>query len=97
MALTPEEVARLGALARIELSSTECQELAPELQVILDAVQQVSGVVDSSIPVTTHALPLSNVFREDEVKAGLTVDEALGAAPRRTDDRFQVPQILGEE
>lgn len=97
MALTPEEVARLGALARIQLTDTECAELAPELQVILDAVQQVSEVVDPSIPVTTHALPLSNVFRDDEISPSLGVDQALSGAPRRDEDRFQVPQILGEQ
>jgi hypothetical protein len=33
--LTADDVARLGALARIQLSEQECAELAPELDVIL--------------------------------------------------------------
>ena len=41
MALTTAEVARLAALARIDLSQDELAKLAPQLDVILDAVAQV--------------------------------------------------------
>ena len=44
MALTPQEVARLAALARLELTESECAELAPELEVILGSVARVGEV-----------------------------------------------------
>ena len=40
---------------------------------------------------------MSNVFRDDVVKASLTNEEALSGAPAKADERFKVPQILGEE
>ena len=40
---------------------------------------------------------MSNVFRDDVVKPSLTNDEALSGAPAKAEDRFKVPQILGEE
>lgn len=97
MTLTPEDVARLAALARIDLDEDECAELAPELDVILAAVAKVADVVDDSIPMMTHALPLANVMRPDEVRPSLSQEEALSGAPESEDGRFRVPRILGED
>ena len=44
MALTPSDVADLAKLARIELTPDELEHLAPQLEVILDAVARVSDV-----------------------------------------------------
>ena len=97
MALTTAEVARLAALARIDLSQDELAKLAPQLDVILDAVAQVTEVAGDDVPPMSHALPLTNVFRADEVRPSLSVDAVLAAAPAVEDDRFRVPRILGEE
>ena len=96
MALTTTEVARLGALARIALTEEELQRLAPQLDVILDAVAQVSEVAAAGVPLTSHALPLTNVFRDDVVRPSLPVADVLAAAPAAEDGRFRVPRILGE-
>lgn len=97
MALTTAEVARLAALARIDLSEAELAKLAPQLDVILDAVAQVTEVAGDDVPPMSHALPLTNVFRADEVRPSLSADAVLAAAPAVEDDRFRVPRILGEE
>ena len=96
MALTTAEVARPAALARIDLSEDELARLAPQLEVILDAVADVAEVASEDVPPMSHALPLTNVFRDDEVRPGLTAAEVLAAAPAVEDDRFRVPRILGE-
>lgn len=96
MALSTDDVAKLGKLARIELSDDELQRLAPQLDVILESVARVSELDTSDVPPTSHALPLSNVFREDVVRPSLTADEALDQAPAAEDQRFRVPRILGE-
>ncbi|MFT4295900.1 MAG: Asp-tRNA(Asn)/Glu-tRNA(Gln) amidotransferase subunit GatC [Micropruina sp.] len=97
MALTTAEVARLAALARVELSDEELATLAPQLDVILDAVAQVGAVAGQDVPPMSHALPLTNVFRADEVRPSLPVEAVLDGAPAVEDDRFRVPRILGEE
>ncbi|MFT3970375.1 MAG: Asp-tRNA(Asn)/Glu-tRNA(Gln) amidotransferase subunit GatC [Micropruina sp.] len=97
VALTTAEVARLAALARVELSDEELARLAPQLDVILDAVAQVTEVAGDDVPPMSHALPLTNVFRADEVRPSLPVEQVLAAAPSVEDDRFRVPRILGEE
>ena len=49
------------------------------------------------VPPTTHAVPLTNVFRDDVVRPGLSHEAALAGAPASVEGRFRVPQILGEE
>lgn len=92
-----DEVARLAGLARIALTPKEVERLAGELAVIADAVAKVSEVATPDVPATIHPIPLTNVWREDEVTATLDRDEVLASAPAAQDGKFLVPQILGEE
>lgn len=94
MALSPSDVARLGELARIDLTEEELHHLAPQLDVILEAVASVTLVAGDDIPPTSHALPLTNVFRDDVVRPSLPVADVLAAAPATELDRFRVPRIL---
>ena len=97
MALSVEEVARLAALARLDLSEAECAELAPELDVILTSVSQVARVAGPDVPLMTHTLPLVNVMRDDEVQPSLPVAAVLAGAPDVEQGRFRVPRILSED
>ncbi len=102
-AITREEVAHLARLARIELTDDELDHYAGQLGVILESVAQVGEVAAQDIPPTSHPVPLTNVFRADEVRPGLTAPEVLAGAPvvdgepAVEEDRFRVPRILGEE
>lgn len=97
MGLSPSDVARLAELARVELTEAELAKLAPELDVILDAVASVSAVAAEDIEPTSHSVPLTNVFRADEVRASWPASAMLAMAPAVEDERFRVPQILQEE
>ena len=95
--ISRDEVAHLADLARIDLSDTELEQLAPQLTVILDSVASIKQAAADQIPPTSHALPLTNVYRDDVVTPGLTAEQALAAAPESEQQRFLVPRILGEE
>ncbi|WP_026875374.1 Asp-tRNA(Asn)/Glu-tRNA(Gln) amidotransferase subunit GatC [Jiangella gansuensis] len=95
--ISREEAAHLARLARLDLAPDELDHLAGQLDQILGAVAQVTEVAADDIPPTSHALPLTNVFREDEPRPCLSADAALAGAPAAEDGRFRVPQILGEE
>ncbi len=97
MAVTPDDIARLAGLARLRLSEQECAELAPEIGVILESMRRVQEVAGDDVPLTTHAVPRTNVFRDDVVRPSLTPKEALSGAPASEDGRFRVPAILGED
>ncbi len=95
--ISRDEVAHLAHLARIDLTDAELDHLAPQLSVILDSVAAVTAVAVDDIPPTSHALPLRNVFRPDEVRPSLPPDAALAAAPSVEQQRFSVPRILDDE
>ncbi|MDA2965367.1 MAG: Asp-tRNA(Asn)/Glu-tRNA(Gln) amidotransferase subunit GatC [Actinomycetota bacterium] len=96
-AISRDEVANLARLARISMSDAELDHLATEMDVILGAVARVQEVAGKDVPPTSHPLEVSNVVREDQVVPSLTPSEALSGAPASHEQRFQVPQILGEE
>src|ERR1700712_5363380 len=95
--ISRDEVGHLADLARIELSDAELDHLAPQLSVILESIASIQGVAGDDVPPTSHALPLTNVYRDDVVRPGLTAEEALSGAPEVAQQRFKVPRILGDE
>jgi aspartyl-tRNA(Asn)/glutamyl-tRNA(Gln) amidotransferase subunit C len=96
-AISREEVAHLARLARLAVTEAELDTFAGQLDVILQAVARVGEVAAADIPPTSHAVPLTNVFRDDEVVPGLSAEESLSGAPDPADGRFRVPRILEEE
>ena len=96
-AISRDEVSHLAKLARIDMSDSELDHLASELDLILGAVARVQEVAGVDVPPTSHPIPVNNVVRQDVVRPSLTPIEALSGAPAQVDDRFKVPQILGEE
>lgn len=95
--LNTTEVARLAALARIDLTDEETERLTGELDVIVESVATVSSVAGDDVPVTSHPIPMTNVFREDVLTETLDPEEVLAQAPASEDQMFAVPQILGED
>ena len=63
--ITRDEVAHLARLARLAVTDEELDVFAGQLDVILGAVARVQEVAAADIPPTSHAVPLTNVFRPD--------------------------------
>ena len=95
--LSRDEVAKLAALARIEMTEGELVELSSQFGMILDAVARVQEVDLEGVKATSHPQPIENIAREDVVHPSLTPEDALSGAPAQEEQRFRVPQILGEE
>lgn len=92
-----DDVAHLARLARLALTDEELDHFAGQLSAVLDAVAEVGKVDVGDVPPMTHAVPLTNVTREDVVTPSLPRDVVLAQAPAAEEDRFRVPQILGDE
>lgn len=95
--ISPDDVRHLAHLARLAVTDDEVTLFAGQLEVILGAVNRVSEVAAADIPPTSHAVPLTNVYRVDEVRPCLPRDSVLAGAPAVEDDKFRVPQILADE
>jgi aspartyl-tRNA(Asn)/glutamyl-tRNA(Gln) amidotransferase subunit C len=95
--LSRDDVAKLAGLARIEMTEAELVELSSQFGMILDAVARVQEVNLEGVKATSHPQPIENITRPDVVLPSLSPVDALSGAPAQEEQRFRVPQILGEE
>jgi len=91
MAITREDVLHVAALAQLELSEQEIARLTEQLGDILEAVGKVSELDLSDVPPTSHPLSVVNVFRPDEPRPCLPLEDVFANAPERDGDHFRVP------
>jgi aspartyl-tRNA(Asn)/glutamyl-tRNA(Gln) amidotransferase subunit C len=94
MSLTKAEVEHVARLARLELSESEKEEFTGQLNEILDFVEKLNKLDTSNIEPTAHAIPVTNVFRPDQVVPSLDLELALANAPDRIGNFFKVPKTL---
>ncbi|WP_328404376.1 Asp-tRNA(Asn)/Glu-tRNA(Gln) amidotransferase subunit GatC [Nocardia sp. NBC_00403] len=95
-AISRDEVAHLARLSRLALSESELDQFAGQLDSILSHVRTISEVAAADVPATSSPNPATNVTRLDAVVPCLTPEQALSGAPAVEEQRFLVPQILGE-
>jgi aspartyl-tRNA(Asn)/glutamyl-tRNA(Gln) amidotransferase subunit C len=96
MSLTREEIERVSLLARLELSDAELAQMTQQLGQILDYVDQLSELDTDAVEPMAHAVRLTNVFAPDEIRPSLPRDEALANAPKRDEECYRVPAVLGD-
>ena len=87
-------VENVANLARLSLSDKEKESLAKEMNAIIDFANQLSELDTEDVPITAHVVPISNIFREDEVTNKPDRDELLANAPTKADGYFTVPRVV---
>jgi aspartyl-tRNA(Asn)/glutamyl-tRNA(Gln) amidotransferase subunit C len=88
------DIDQVAKLARLDLSEADLATMATQLTAILGYMDQLKELNTDGVEPLAHPLPVQNVFRGDELKPSLSVDEALLNAPARSGDFFAVPAIL---
>jgi len=97
MSLSRDDVAKVSLLARLEFSDDELELYAQQLSKIVSYVDQMAELDTSEVEPMAHAIPLENVFAEDVVQPSLPREAALANAPKRDDECYRVPAVLGDE
>jgi aspartyl-tRNA(Asn)/glutamyl-tRNA(Gln) amidotransferase subunit C len=94
--LSPADVDRIAALARLELTDEERTRLATQLSAILGYADQVQQADTSAVPADAFAMPIPR-SRDDELVPSLDRSEILAQAPAadRAAGLFKVPRVLG--
>lgn len=88
------DVRYVAALARLDLTSEEAELFQRQLRDVLRYVDKLREVDVRDVEPAAHAVPMFNVLREDEPRAGLTATEALANAPRQANDLFIVTKVV---
>ena len=89
-----EDLQHAVKLACIELSAEEEGRLGSQLGDILKYVDKLNELDVEGVDPTAHAVPLTNVLREDEPRESLPHEAAMRNAPKTSNGLFIVPKIV---
>ena len=95
MKITKEQVLYVADLARLNLDEATIGKSPEQIGDILEYVDKLNEVNTDGITPTSHAISLTNAFREDEPQAHLDREQVLANAPQKEDGNFVVPKIVG--
>lgn len=88
------DVGYVAKLARLNLTDDETQLFQKQLGDVLHYAEKLRQVDVSHVEAATHAIPVFNVFREDEPRDWFTAEEALSNAPRQANNLFVVTKVV---
>ena len=88
------DVAYVARLARLDLTNAETALFQRQLGDVLRYAEKLREVDVSHVEAAAHAVPIFNVFREDEPRDWLTAEQALSNAPRQANGLFIVTKVV---
>jgi aspartyl-tRNA(Asn)/glutamyl-tRNA(Gln) amidotransferase subunit C len=88
------DVAYVAKLARLNLTDAETQLFQKQLGDVLKYAEKLRAVDVSHVEAAAHAIPIFNVFREDETRDWFTAEQALSNAPRQANGLFIVTKVV---
>ncbi|MCF6287242.1 MAG: Asp-tRNA(Asn)/Glu-tRNA(Gln) amidotransferase subunit GatC [Candidatus Hydrogenedentes bacterium] len=95
--ISKSDVAYVAGLAQLDLDEAATTRLVGEMNSILGYMEKLNELDTDAVEPMMHAMAVTNVFREDEVKPSLPRELALRGAPLHDDEYFLVPKILDTE
>lgn len=94
--ISTDDVAKVAALARLELTPAELKTFTGQMADILDHAADLQAIdLDGVEPLGTP-VAMENVLREDDPGETLDRAEVLASAPAAEDGKFKVTSILGD-
>ena len=94
MKITKEEVLYVANLARLDLDEASIDKFAGQIGNILEYIELLNQVDTQDVKPTSHAIELTNAFRDDEEKEHLDRDQVLANAPQKENGSFIVPKVI---
>ena len=94
MSVDPATVRHIAKLARLEMSDAEVAATVPELNAILDWIEQLAEVDTSSVEPLTAVIEQKLRLRADSVDDGGMRDAVLANAPGAQHGFFAVPKVI---
>ena len=88
------DVAYVAKLARLNLTGEETRLFQKQLSDVLKYAAKLRKVDVSRVEAAAHAIPVFNVFREDEPRDWFTAEQALSNAPRKANNLFIVTKVV---
>ena len=94
MEITDKLVAYVAELAHLKLDDAQKRQAADDLARMIGYVDKLSELDTDGVEPMSHAFPVTNVFREDEVRESMEREQVLANAPATKDGCFLVPRTV---
>ena len=94
MEINDKLVSYVAELAHLKLDDAQRGQAAADLARMIDYVNQLSKLDTDGVEPMSHAFPVVNVFREDEVKPSMARELVLQNAPKQKEGCFLVPKTV---
>ena len=88
------DVAYVAKLARLNLTGEETRLFQKQLSDVLKYAAKLREVAVSHVEAAAHAIPVFNVFREDDPRDCFTAEQALSNAPHQANNLFIVTKVV---
>ena len=92
--ISTSDIQHLASLSSLALADDEVDGLRQDLENIIGYIEQLGELNTAGVEPTYQVTGLENVWREDEVKPGISRDELLELAPEKQNNQVKVPQVL---
>ncbi len=94
MKLSISDVEYVTKLARLEVTDTEKEKFTAQLNDILLYIDKLNELDTKGVAPMTHAIAVTNAFREDKVRESLGTERAIANAPDARGEFFRVPKVI---
>ncbi|MEQ8152254.1 MAG: Asp-tRNA(Asn)/Glu-tRNA(Gln) amidotransferase subunit GatC [Smithellaceae bacterium] len=94
MMITKQEVEYVAHLARLEIDDEQKDKLTSQLNDILLYIDKLNELDTSGVEPMSHAIAVTNAFREDKVADSLGTEQSLMNAPDARGEFFRVPKVI---
>lgn len=95
--VTTADVRHVCRLARLDLSEEEIERVRGELNRIMSHFQELQALDTAGVPITSHAIPMRNVYREDVAGESLPVAKVVQNAPDSAEGFFRTSLFMETE
>ena len=89
-----ETITKMVKLARLRLPEKEMDRFAKKAAHIVEYIEKLKELDTTGIEPTSHAIEVTNAFREDEVRRFENPAKILEIAPDKEKNLFKVPKVI---
>ncbi len=94
MKLSTKEVEYVARLARLEVTDKETEKFTAQLNDILGYIDKLNEIDTTGVEPMTHAIAVTNAFREDKIVDSIGTEKSLSNAPDGRGEFFRVPKVI---
>jgi aspartyl-tRNA(Asn)/glutamyl-tRNA(Gln) amidotransferase subunit C len=92
--LSTKEIEYVARLARLEVTDKETEKFTAQLNDILGYIDKLNEIDTTGVEPMTHAIAVTNAFREDKIVDSIGTEKSLSNAPDGRGEFFRVPKVI---